>query len=352
MLRSRFLWKLFGLYAFLILTTVTIVASLVGRRIERDALEQTRQNLLSEALLLREVVRDREVGSGGEPLQARLRALGHDVGARFTVLAGGWDGWSPTRIQDPALMETHAQRPEILALAAQPVGTATRFSATLSEERMYLALMIEPGHPERGYVRSSLSLDAVRARRASLRGIVAVGTAIGAVIALALSFMFARQTTRPLIALTEAADKLAAGKSEIDLDIRSDDEIGRLARALSTMSRQLRWQLTTITTDRNQLTAILASMAEGLVAVDRNERIVHMNGVAGDLLGLRAEEVRGRPIWEATRIPEISERSRRPWKKHRRSSARSGCPGRAIASSICAARPCGNGMVPWPERCW
>lgn len=305
MLRSRFLWKLFGLYAFLILTTVILVGSLVGRRIERDALEQTEQNLKSEALLLREIARSAAQG-GGEPLQPRLEALGREVGARFTVIAGDGTVIADSHA-DPLLMENHARRPEIFGLVTQPVGVASRFSSSLGEERMYLALMIEPGHPERGYVRASLSLESVRARHSSLRGIIAVGTAIGAVIALVLSFVFARQTTRPLVALTAAADRLTSGSSEIGLDITSDDEIGRLARALGSMSRQLRGQLTTITTDRNQLTAILASMAEGLVAVDRNERIVHMNGVAGDLLGLRAEEVRGRPIWEVTRIPEISE---------------------------------------------
>lgn len=301
MLRSRFLWKLYGIYAFLILLTVAIVGTLVGQRIEREALEQTERQLLSEALLLREL-------AASEPtlLQRTLRSLGSGATTRFTVIAADGTVVADSH-HDPARMDNHGGRPEILELAENEIGKATRHSRTLGDMRMYLALRVDPERPELGYARTSLPLIEVQERRAGLRRLVILGTAIAALLALALSFLFARRITRPLMALTEAADRMAQGRGELELDVHSSDEIGRLARAFDSMSRQLRWQLATITSDRNQLTAILASMAEGVVAVDRNERVVHMNNIAGDLLGLKPEKVRGRPIWEVTRIPEISE---------------------------------------------
>jgi two-component system phosphate regulon sensor histidine kinase PhoR len=49
-------------------------------------------------------------------------------------------------------------------------------------------------------------------------------------------------------------------------------------------------------------------MVEGVIAVDRRERILHVNGVVADLFALGdPERLFGRPFYEATRVPEIAE---------------------------------------------
>jgi two-component system phosphate regulon sensor histidine kinase PhoR len=63
----------------------------------------------------------------------------------------------------------------------------------------------------------------------------------------------------------------------------------------------------TIVTDRNKLLAILGSMVEGVVAVDRDDRVVHMNEVAGRLLRASPSESLGKRIWEVTRVIEVCE---------------------------------------------
>ncbi|MEO6708806.1 MAG: ATP-binding protein, partial [Planctomycetota bacterium] len=70
---------------------------------------------------------------------------------------------------------------------------------------------------------------------------------------------------------------------------------------------ELRERMETIVSDRNKLLAILGSMVEGVVAVDRDDRVVHMNEVAGRLLRASPHDSLGKRIWEVTRIVEVSE---------------------------------------------
>jgi two-component system phosphate regulon sensor histidine kinase PhoR len=63
----------------------------------------------------------------------------------------------------------------------------------------------------------------------------------------------------------------------------------------------------TITEDRAKLLTILGGMVEGVVAVDRERCVVHINSAAGHILDVGAAASVGRPIWEVTRVRQVSE---------------------------------------------
>jgi methyl-accepting chemotaxis protein len=54
---------------------------------------------------------------------------------------------------------------------------------------------------------------------------------LGLLIVVAITWWLVRSITRPLARMTEAAERIAAGEVEVEVDASSNDEIGRLARA-------------------------------------------------------------------------------------------------------------------------
>nr|XP_061811868.1 sensor protein kinase WalK-like [Nerophis lumbriciformis] len=303
-MRSRFLWKLYAGYALLILLTALLVGFLVAPRVERAAIQETDRRLKGEAALLREVAK-----SGlGMPLvlQRRVRTLGREVGTRLTVMTA--DGVVVADSdRDPATLDNHRNRPEIVAAGERGEGSSTRLSNTLGERMRYLAMPIREDDATLGFARASLPLDFINQRLHELRGSLLVAVLAASLVGLLLGFGLARRITEPLTSMTRAAEAIAAGSYEQRIELVAHDEHGQLARAFNTMSQKLSRQLETITLDRNKLEAILASMAEGVVAVDSKDRVVHINRVAADLLGSAPEAAAGKPIWEVTRIHEISE---------------------------------------------
>ncbi|MEN8149761.1 MAG: ATP-binding protein, partial [Planctomycetota bacterium] len=210
--------------------------------------------------------------------------------------------------EDPAVMENHASRPEIhLARETGEASNSVRQSRTLGHDRMYMAVPVVSGGRAVGIVRTSLPLIEVEESRARLRVHVATGGVLAAALALLMAFFFSRRFSARIGEMTKTAEAIAAGDYRAGRKDRGRDELATLAGAVDRMSDQLRERMDTLVRERNELRAILGSMLEGVVAVDREERIFHLNRIAAEILSTRAEDAIGGRIWEIARIQPLAE---------------------------------------------
>jgi two-component system phosphate regulon sensor histidine kinase PhoR len=306
MLRSRFFWKLYGGYIVLIVMTAAVIGGIAGRRIAAESLRDAERTLRTRALLLREIAAPAFGESLAPELREKMRALGRLTATRFTVLdrQGNLLTDSEEGSAQPARDEA---APEVEAAYRGGEGLATRYSAVLNTRVMYLALPVFSRGEPVGCVRASFSLEMVDRRLYSLRRDLALGAVFTAAVALALGLFFARRVTRPLISMTEQATSMARGDYEQRVEARSRDEIGVLARALNGMAGRLHAQVETIHSECNKLLTILGGMAEGVIAVDREERVFHINEAAGSILESEAGASEGRRLWEISRLQAIND---------------------------------------------
>jgi two-component system phosphate regulon sensor histidine kinase PhoR len=303
-LASRFHWKVYAGIVSLVLGTTALLGFLVSRRIERDALEDLERSLRAKAALLADLAVPSLAGDQDPALQERLRRLGDEIGTRLTVV--GTDGAVlADSHEEPSRMDDHGNRPEIAAAREAGFGLSMRHSRTVGTRMMYLARAVRDGGRLVGFVRTALPLTEVGARLSRVRSTVAVVAILASVIGIGVGFPFARRVTRPLVAMTRAAEAIAAGDYGAEVRSAARDEFGKLARSLDAMSRQLRERMETIERDRNEILGVLEGMVEGVVAVDRDERVLLLNGVAGRILRAEPRAVLGKPIWEASRILEV-----------------------------------------------
>jgi two-component system phosphate regulon sensor histidine kinase PhoR len=304
MLRPRFLWKLYASYVILLLLTTTVVCVFVAQRIVQEALQGTQSTLQAHAFLLRDIATPALTSPADGQLQERLRLLGAAIGTRLTVIRADGTVIADSE-EEPAKMDNHADRPEITAARAVGRGAATRISYTLGKSTTYLALPVAKQGEVLGYVRTSLAWGLIQARLARLRTIVYLGGGVAAGVGLLLGFVFARKVTQPLTSMTTMVALLAGEHDKQPRHRRATDEIGALAEAFSSMADNLRARMETIIRDHNQLLAILGGMIEGVIAIDRDERVVHMNQAAGTILRTSPVESIGKHIWEVTRARAV-----------------------------------------------
>lgn len=307
MFRSRFLWKLTAGYALCVIATALIVGTLLASRMERNALEVVEARLAAESRLLAALAAPRLVTEDVGEFQELVESVGAEIGIRLTVVSAE-GGVVADSAEDPELMDDHGERPEILDARLRGTGVARRLSRTLDQRMLYHARAVNgPGGELLGYARVALPLQNLHERLADLRSTVVAGATIASAVALLLGLILARQLTRPVLALKAAAEAIAEGRYGTRLHLHSADELGSLARSFNVMSQRLQETMDSLGADRAKLGAILSSMVEGVVAVDREERVLHLNDVARGQLGVRAEVVEGRPVWELTRLREVPE---------------------------------------------
>lgn len=306
MLRSRLLWKLYLGYFVLIVLTASILGGLIFRRIREDSLEEIQTSLRSQALFFREFAARRPADEPASELQDRLRNLGREMKARLTVI--DTDGVVlADSDQDPAGMDNQLTRPEILRARSHGLDTRPRLSEIRGVPGISLALPVGDNLGNVGYIRVSMPLSTIDERLGRSGKAVFAGTVAVAVVALILGLLVARRLLRPMVSMTRIAESMARGDYGQRLSIARSDEIGELGDALNRMASSSQRRMETFQTDHRQFLAILGGMAEGVVAVDENERVLHMNEAAGRILGAETSTSLGKPVWETTRIPQISE---------------------------------------------
>ncbi len=298
-------WRLFGIYGALLLLAVGTLGLILVNRVEQHSRQQIEHNLRNKARLLRETVRALPVDHG-PALQERMEALSREIATRITLLDAQGRVIADSE-KDPAEMDNHAGRPEIVAAAANQFGTATRFSRTLGQPLMYVALRTDDPSGGVAYVRVALPLDQVQHQLAEIQRLVWSGAALTGLAAMLIAFLLARGLVRPLRELTQGAEQIAAGDYGHKVFAAGRDEVSTLARTFNHMSAQLRAQFRQLEADRQQLRAILSGMVEGVVALDAEQRILFVNDRAAQLLEFRSQAVVGRKLWEVFRVRSLQE---------------------------------------------
>jgi PAS domain S-box-containing protein len=122
-----------------------------------------------------------------------------------------------------------------------------------------------------------------------------------ALLTTAASVAVIMHISRSLEKTREGARRFAEGDLGFRLDVPQSAELGGLAETLNRMAAQLNERITTINRQRNEQDAILGSMAEGVIAVDKNAAILQLNNAAATLLDATPESIIGRPLPELMR---------------------------------------------------
>lgn len=276
----------------------------LGPRLRETAHEMVAVQLHSEIALLAPSVR-----TGIEPRDdaalARLARAAKDSGVRVTVILP--NGEVIAESDHPLPLANHGDRPEVLEAMKGGVGTSNRPSTTIGEDMLYMAkrLDADDGHVV-GVLRLSRSLNSVRAADADLLQVLLIAGLVGLPIAALVGWLAARRVARPLEHMTSAATRMAAGDFSQLPRAERGDEAGRLAEALGEMGREIETMLATSESGRAELSAILESMAEGVVALDPEQRVLRANHRAAECLGVAAPPAPGTAFVEVARLPELS----------------------------------------------
>jgi two-component system phosphate regulon sensor histidine kinase PhoR len=304
MLKSRVLWQLYGAFGVMILVSTLVFGVLTSSRVQQDAREQIRVGLFAQASILGYVYRP-YLRRGTVMSVSEYGVLGERPDSRITIIDDVGVVLADNR-QSPSLMNNHSQRPEILEARRDGQGDSERNSSTVDQSLLYVAVRVSEGERILGYVRVAVPIVAVEQQLGELRNRIYVSAAVITAFFLVLGFILARGFTRPIVEMTNVASRIARGEYNLRLPSLRHDEIGELALALNNLAQGAQGRIVALTNSRDQIAAVLSGLNEGVIAVNLQQRIVHLNAAARSMLVLGDEPMLDAPLWEAIRISEIS----------------------------------------------
>jgi two-component system, OmpR family, phosphate regulon sensor histidine kinase PhoR len=287
------------LFAMVTILVVTVLGSMVAaERWLRASIESTLANEMQrEARLLAAALpRDPTELAGAA---RHLAALGN---RRMTIIdsTGRVLGDSEFDDESLALLDNHLGRPEIAEALRAGHGVAKRYSNSTNRDELKVAVRAWPGVVRISAAMAEVDTVVLEAQRGVL-----VAAFVALLLGVALAWFGGREVSRPLAELAESARGVAGGRSPA-YPATTVPEIRQLIRAFRAMRDELALRMEDLVRRRDETTAIVESMVEGVAAVDARGQIVYCNRALRRLLGYD-EDATLPSLRELFRAPESRE---------------------------------------------
>ncbi|MBU1570147.1 MAG: HAMP domain-containing protein [Proteobacteria bacterium] len=296
--------KLFLPFLLIVLIPLLAFSRYAGFSMRQFYLEQTAINLESRANLLKEQVIHYLLAGDEKNIELLCKRAGKSSNTRITIIHPSGKVLGDTE-RDPAEMVNHSDRPEFVKAMTGETGVFTRYSDTLLEPMMYLAILLTEDGKPLGVLRTSVSISAIDKQLEIIQKRTTFGVMIIALLAVFASILFARYISRPLEKIREGAGRFAKGDLSYRLPVFDSAETETLARTMNDMAANLDERMQTIIRQRNEIEAVLSSMTEGVIAVNPDENIISVNQTAARMFHKEPSELLNRSVQETVRNPDF-----------------------------------------------
>lgn len=303
--KSHYFWRTYLGYVIVALVgTFLFAASLAGRTESQVVADlDTRMGVTAQSLAV-------AVGSGLQNLNYQgIRDTADEAseltGLRVTVIDPNGIVLADTH-EDPLGMDNHLRRPEVQMAAISGIGTAQRYSYTLQENFRYLAIPVRSRDQLTGFVRVAKPVSELTAEVRQAQSVLVSHAAVIAFVILLLAFYLAGRQATKVAELTSVAEEIAHGNFARRIPEGNSLGLKKMAEAINQMARSSARSVSDVTADRNRLSTIFTCMVEGVIDVDMEQKILHINEAAARLLSLREKDCIGKPLWQEIRNQEVT----------------------------------------------
>ena len=305
----------------IILSCLFIGLSLAFVVAERDLSEGLQQQIESElskqAKILRQSFAESPKVNNSISLKSQIDSYSEASGSRITLIAR--DGLvlvdSDIAMDSLESLDNHSNRPEVIAAFNNGSGSSKRFSNSIQQEMLYFALLDTTSNPER-VIRISVTNEYLDRSLASLENSMTLIIVVALIVAILASVIAGNYIRESLIDLERAASDISDGsykKKDLEsLPVKRRDEIGSMARNISTISTNLKNQISLIAKQRDQFGSVLDGLGEGIMVCDQNGLITFRNDQIMEILGL--DEIINKSINDIE-IPALSRMYKKAQKK-------------------------------------
>ncbi|MFP6650738.1 MAG: ATP-binding protein [Dehalococcoidia bacterium] len=187
-----------------------------------------------------------------------------------------------------------ASAPEVVSALNSGKSVSARAETTGGDEHAFVAVPIIFNGETVGVARASRITSEIDSQNVSLVIGIIFSSAIVLILSVGLAYFLAQRASRSMEAAADGARRFANGDLDYRMDTSSYPGAEELAEAFNQMASTITDQIRNLTTESNQLSVILDTMADGVIVVNSNGQV--------ELMNLSAEWMLESPNREADRI--------------------------------------------------
>jgi two-component system phosphate regulon sensor histidine kinase PhoR len=281
-------WRIAIAYTVLIFATMGAVSLYLVTFIRNSYIQTLDERLAQEAAMAVDAVDDYFTTSlDTATLRTLVVRLGSAARAQVTVVDvdGRILADSSEGAQTSEVLLTRAEIRDAITLG---LGSDVRPDPETNEEIRYAAAAVVMGGETVGAVRVAAPTSEIQGNVNRIVTTIGISAGVVALLSVALGYYIARRTSRSVHSVTSGARRLAEGDLEHRVTAFGTDETRDLAEAFNKMASRIRDVVRDLDSERDRLSAVLDTMADGVLVVDPDGVVVLMNRSAADLLAVKA----------------------------------------------------------------
>lgn len=308
MKRIKLLWHIYPPMVLVTVLSLIAISWYASSSLREFFLDQTEGNLKISANFILKQVAGPFLDGDPERLRLLCRDIAGESSTRVTlilksgeVVADSAEQWGK--------MDNHSDRAEVGRALAGKVGLSIRYSQTMQQDMLYVAVPISDGSAVAGVLRLSVPVTSIDEALQQVHGKILLSLVFLIIVAALVTLGVSRKISRPIEKIRHSAERFAKGdltrKIVFGRDKSISLELMDLASAMNRMAGQLDERIRTVTEQRNELEAVFASMVEAVLVINMEECLVRANRAALSLLDIDETRLQGKPIVEVVRNPAL-----------------------------------------------
>ncbi|MFD3446151.1 ATP-binding protein [Microbacteriaceae bacterium 4G12] len=180
---------------------------------------------------------------------------------------------SPSDLKkDKDLLKVFTERKKVTKKLYIPAGSK---QGDVNSDMIIVGVPLKSTKEGAVFVYESLQVPKQAVEKATNFLFLSAGIAI--ILTTFFAFFLSTRITAPLRKMREVAFEVARGKFDTKAPMVSQDEIGELATALNQMGKQLKFNINALQQEKEQLSSILSSMADGVITLNQEGEVVVIN---------------------------------------------------------------------------
>jgi len=295
-LKSKLFWQIWAALNVVFFITMSLSAVILAGQIRQSGLASLEKSLEQQLMLLHgQIEKQLMVRSSQSSVELSDLVDSFDSNNRqhqVTLILPDGSVVANTESAQTAV-GNQLRLPEIAVIRAgrTELGSSRRFSNRTNQEMLYLATKLTVADQTIGFIRISQPLTVVENRVSAARQTLLLATLALFTGSFLVGWLFARSISTPIGEIQRVSVLIAEGGLDLRVPAHRYDEFGALATAFNRIADTVERRVEDLTLSRNQLEAILGGLEEGVVAIDRMQRIIHVNSIARTLLGLSSDNL-------------------------------------------------------------
>lgn len=292
-MKKKLMSYILGTLLFILIIVSTLFTSIFNHQYE----ESVKDNLRVNNELVKKILLNRKE----DHVKVLKESEFENLPIRITYIDKEGNVLFDTDVQHSA-MENHNSREEVIEARENSEGYSIRYSETIEKNMMYFASVFE----EEYIIRSSLPLNSINI----FNDIYFKYYLLVLIAIILLSIWFSNKLSyiivKPIIDLDFITSRIARGELHRRVKVISEDEVGKLGRNFNYMADRLESTLNEVMDKQNRLEAILKSMDSGIIAIDRNYKVIMINPYSEKIFGIN-KDIIGENLLDNIREHELED---------------------------------------------